>query len=120
MSLSSGLAITASNCNYFFYLPSYLSYETAKEQTAICLPHAVEASHCPFYAERQAGKLCYQFFYNAWFDPTGNRTQVYRFSDRRAVHPTSNRFKVGCFAFTFFHFQCVAFLACLMYYVALC
>ena len=29
-------------------------------------------------------------FYNLWFDLTGNRTRVYRFSGRRSIHSTSN------------------------------
>ena len=29
----------------------------SSSQAATCLPHSVEASHCPLIAERQAGKL---------------------------------------------------------------
>ena len=27
-------------------------------------------------------------FYSLWYDPTGNRTRVYRFSSRRSIHST--------------------------------
>ena len=30
-------------------------------------------------------------FYCLWFDPTGNRTRVYRFSSRRSIHSTTDR-----------------------------
>ena len=30
-------------------------------------------------------------FYSLWFDPTGNRTQVYRFSSRCSIHSTTER-----------------------------
>ena len=30
-------------------------------------------------------------FYSLWFDPTGNGTQVYRFSSRRSIHSTTDR-----------------------------
>ena len=30
--------------------------------------------------------------YSPWFDPTGNRTRVYRFSSRRSIHSTTDRF----------------------------
>ena len=29
-------------------------------------------------------------FYSLWFDPTGNRTQVYRFSSRRSIYSTTD------------------------------
>ena len=29
-------------------------------------------------------------FYSLWFDPTGNRTPVYRFSSRRSIHSTTD------------------------------
>ena len=28
-------------------------------------------------------------FYKLWFEPTGNRTQVYRFSSRHSIHWTT-------------------------------
>ena len=31
-------------------------------------------------------------FYNLWFDSTGNQTGVYRFSSRRSIHLTTDRF----------------------------
>ena len=30
-------------------------------------------------------------FYSLWFDSTGNRTRVYRFSSRRSIHSTTDR-----------------------------
>ena len=33
-------------------------------------------------------------FYSLWFDPTGNRTRVYRFSSRRSIHSTTDRLYV--------------------------
>ena len=44
-------------------------------------------------AEHQAGKLRISILYGLWFDPTGNRTQVNRFSSTRSIHSTSDRFK---------------------------
>ena len=32
-------------------------------------------------------------FYSLWFDQTGNRTCIYRFSSRRSVHETTDRLK---------------------------
>ena len=32
-------------------------------------------------------------FYSLWFDQTGNRTLVYRFSSRRSIHSTTDRYK---------------------------
>ena len=46
-----------------FYSPNCLCQETVKElfgfssQAATCLPYTVEASHCPFIAERHTSKL---------------------------------------------------------------
>ena len=34
-------------------------------------------------------------FYRVWFDPTGNRTRVYRFSNRRFIHLTTDRFNIA-------------------------
>ena len=31
-------------------------------------------------------------FYSLWYNPTGNRTPVYRFSSRRSIHSTTDRF----------------------------
>ena len=30
-------------------------------------------------------------FYSLWFDPTGSRTRVYRFSSRRSIHSATDR-----------------------------
>ena len=43
-------------------------------------------------AERPLGSSCkYHFFYRRWFDPTGNRTRVYRFSSRHSIDPTTDQ-----------------------------
>ena len=34
-------------------------------------------------------------FYSLWFDSTGNRTRVYRFSSRRSIHPTTDQQESG-------------------------
>ena len=33
-------------------------------------------------------------FYSLWFDPTGNRTRVYRFSSRRSIHSTTDQYNL--------------------------
>ena len=33
-------------------------------------------------------------FYSLWFDQTGNRTRVYRFSSRRSIHSTTDRYNM--------------------------
>ena len=45
----------------------------------------------PFNAKRQTGKLWTPSFIVFWFDPTGNRTPVFRFSSRRSIHSTTDR-----------------------------
>ena len=45
----------------------------------------------PLIAERQARKAVNTNFYSLWFDPTGNRTRVYRVSSRRSIHSTTDR-----------------------------
>ena len=56
-----------------------------------CLPHTVEASQCPFNCWMSSRKAVNTNFYNFWFDQTGNRTRVYRFSSRRFIHSTTDR-----------------------------
>ena len=71
-------------------LPSYLGQETANDLSIfesschqpICLPRTVEASHCSFNCWTSSREAANIYFYSLWFDPTGNRTQLYRFSSR--------------------------------------
>ena len=58
----------------------------------ICLPHTMEASHCPFNCWTSSREAVNTNFYSLWFDSTGNRTRVYRFSSRRSIHSTTDRF----------------------------
>ena len=60
-----------------------------------CLPHTAEASHCPFDCWTSSRKAVNTNFYSLWFDPTRNRTRVYRFSSRRSIHSTTDRLKLG-------------------------
>ena len=39
---------------------------------------------------------CKYQFLQSLVDPTGNRTRVYRFSSRRSIHSTTDRFKYVC------------------------
>ena len=79
-----------------FYSPTCLGPETAKGPFGlrVKLPpvyHTRWRLHTvPLIAERQAGKLVSTNFYSLWFDPTGNRTRVYRFSSRRSIHSTTD------------------------------
>ena len=90
-----------------FYSPSYLSQETAKGPIGFWVklppPHlsTTQVSHWrrlhtgwrlhtfPLIAERKAWKLWIPFFYSLWFDPTGNRTLVYRSNSRCSIHLTT-------------------------------
>ena len=56
-----------------------------------CLSHTAEASHCPFNCWTSSREDVNSNFYSLWFDPTGNRTQVYRFSSRSSTHSTTDR-----------------------------
>ena len=88
------------NCNYILFtkLPWPEDSEgtsRSSSQAATCPPvyHTRRRLHnVPLIAEGQAGKLVNTNFYCLWFDPTGNRTRVYRFSSRRSIHSTSDRF----------------------------
>ena len=60
------LSVFKSSC----HLPTYLT-------------HTVEASHCPFNCWMSSRGAVNTKFYSLWFDATGNRTPVYRFSSRR-------------------------------------
>ena len=59
----------------------------------ICLLHTMEASHCPFTCWTSSRKAVNTNFYSLWFDPTGNRTRVYRISSRRSIHSTTDRIR---------------------------
>ena len=59
-----------------------------------CLPLSAEASHCPFNCWTSSRKAVNTNFYSLWFDPTGNRIRVYRFSSRRSIHSTTDRLKL--------------------------
>ena len=86
-------------CNYILFtkLPWPGDSEgtfRSSSQAATCPPvyHTRRRLHTvPLIAERQAGKLVNTNFYSLWFDPTENRTRVYRFSSRRSIHSTTNR-----------------------------
>ena len=56
-----------------------------------CLPHTMEASHCPFNCWTSSREAMNTNIYSLWFDPTGNRTRVYRFSSTRSIHSTTDR-----------------------------
>ena len=56
-----------------------------------CLPHTAEASHCPFNCWTSSREAVKTNLYCLWFDPTGNRTRVYRFSSRLSIHSTTDR-----------------------------
>ena len=60
-----------------------------------CLPHTIEASHCPFNCWTSSREAVNTNFYSLWFDSTGNRTRVYRFSSRRSIHSTTDRYRYG-------------------------
>ena len=83
-----------------FYSPSCLGQETAKGLFGlrVKLPPAHlstthdEASHCPFNCWTSSREAVNTNFYSLWFDSTGNRTRVYRFSSRRSIHSTTDRF----------------------------
>ena len=53
----------------------------------------MEASHCPFNCWTSSREAVNTNFYSLWFDPTGNRTRVCRFSSRRSIHSTTDRCK---------------------------
>ena len=57
-----------------------------------CLPHTAEASYCPFNCWTSSRKAVNINFYSLCYDPTGNRTRVYRFSSRRSIHSTTKAF----------------------------
>ena len=42
-----------------------------------CLPHTVEASHCPFNCWTSSREAVNPNFYSLWLDSTGNQTLVY-------------------------------------------
>ena len=92
-------AVCNCNCNYtlFTKLPWPGDSEgtfRSSSQAATCPPvyHTRRRLHTvPLIAERQAWKAVNTNFYSLRFDPTGNRTRVYRFSSRRSIHSTTDR-----------------------------
>ena len=56
----------------------------------ICQPLKVEASHCPFNCWTSSKEAANTNFYCRWFNPTGHRTRVCRFSSTRSIHLTTN------------------------------
>ena len=58
---------------------------------ATCLPHKVEVTQWSFCCWTSSMKAVNTNFCILWFNPTGNRTQVYRFRSRRANHSITNR-----------------------------
>ena len=60
-----------------------------------CLPHTMGASHCLFNCWTSSREAVNTNFYSLWFDSTGNRTRVYRFSSRRSIHSTTDRSKLA-------------------------
>ena len=87
------------NCNYILFtnLPRPEDRERtfrSLSKAAICQPHKVEASHCPFHCWTPRRRTVNTNFYSLWFDPTENRTRAYRISSRRSFHSTTNRFTV--------------------------
>ena len=57
-----------------------------------CALDSTSASYCPFNCWTSSREAVNTNFYSIWFDPTGNRTRVYRFSSRPSIHLTTNRF----------------------------
>ena len=53
-----------------------------------CLPHTLDALHSPFNCRTSIREGVNTNFYSLWFDPTWNRTEVYRFNSRRFIHST--------------------------------
>ena len=53
------------------------------------------ASTVLFIAERQAEIPQTSIFCSPWFDPTGNRTRLYRFSSRHSIHSVTKMLCVG-------------------------
>ena len=98
-----------------FYSPSCLGQETAKGPFGlrVKLPPVFltrrKLQSVSLIAEHQAGKLVNTNFYTLWFDPTGNRTRVYRFSRRRSIHSTTDRLGAKARLVLFFK-QCLSYL----------
>ena len=76
--------------NYNYNLFTNFPWPGNSEGTFRSLSHA--ATCPPVYPTRRRLHTPL-YFYNVWFDPTGNRTRVYRFSSRCSIHSTSDRFK---------------------------
>ena len=69
----------------------------SSSQAATC-PHVYhtwwDLHTVPFNCWTSSREAVNSNFYSLWFDPTGNRTKVYRFSSRLSIHSTTDRFKV--------------------------
>ena len=62
------------------------------------LTHTVEGSHCTFNCWTSSREAVNINFFSFWFNPTGNRTRVYRFRSRRSIHSTTDRYPLDhCF-----------------------
>ena len=66
----------------------------SSSQAATCppLPYTAETSYCFFNCWTWSREAVNTKFSSFWFNPTGNRTRVYRFSGRRYFHLNSDRF----------------------------
>ena len=82
-----------------FYSPSCLGQETAKGPFGLRVeppPAHLFTTHGVgftlfFNCWTSSSEAVNINFYRLWFDPTGNRTRVYRFSSRRSTHSTTER-----------------------------
>ena len=83
-----------------FYSPSCVGQKTAKRffGLRVKLPPAHLSTTLgggftlSFYLLNvKQGSCEYQSLWSLWFDLTGNRTRVYRFSSRRSIHSTTDR-----------------------------
>ena len=85
-----------------FYSPTCLGQETAKGpfgHRVKLLPAHLSTTHFGGFSQSLSLLNVKQEswdtnFWSPWFDPTGNRTKVSRFSSRRSIHSTTNRYLV--------------------------
>ena len=90
---------SGSNCNCNYILFNKLPWPGAAKgpfglqvMLPSCLLHTAEAQHCPYNCWTSSRKAVNTNFCSLWFHPTGNRIRVYRFSCRRSIHSTIDRF----------------------------
>ena len=85
---------------HIFYSPSCFGQEIAKvsflefESVSTCPPvyYTRRKLHTVlFIAKRQTGNLWIPIFYSLWFDPTRNRTLVYRFRSKHFILSNTDR-----------------------------